>query len=255
MSAKRLVGFFILLVIAALAVYFFRISSYVPEFSADTVTNVIPTSEMGSKPKPIIGKFYLKGDKLRQEVTMLGWSGNKPTKMVTIVRWDKGELLDVQPQDRRFARGIGRMGSIAEKADWQELVKSNRYLKPVGTGGHEGYVCDKYRLSDTVRAEWIPRLAEKLGFEVPADRSRVSRREVRTRTYWVARKLGCVVKLETKLPQFTVVTELKNIRKRELPNALFEVPVGYKVTKGGLSIPTEMLLVRPPRPPFASYGG
>ncbi|HUV05384.1 MAG TPA: hypothetical protein VMX94_09780 [Armatimonadota bacterium] len=252
MRAKRLVGFSILLVVAGLAVYFFRISSCVPEFSADTVTSVIPTSEMGSKPKPIIGKFYLKGDKLRQEVTMLD-RNDKLAKMVTIVRWDKGELLYIQPQERLSERGVGRTASVADKADWQELVKSNPYLKPVGTGSHEGYVCDKYRLSG--ERVYGASMAEVMGFDRLCLPHELYGWQVETSTYWVARQLGCVVKLETKLPQFTVVTELKNIRKRESPDSLFEAPEGFEPQRMVPRIPRAVLLVRPPRPPIAGYGG
>jgi hypothetical protein len=142
------------------------------------------------------GKIYVCDGKMRQEFV------DEQGRTVTIVRPDKKVLWVIIPPHRDYLEMPlktnlpGQFIQIPPQAVNKRLV------------GHDlvaGYETDKYQIT------------------VPGDR----RSEIQD--YWVAKKLGVPIKMESRERHFSL--EYKDIKEGKVPDSLFELPVGsYKTT-------------------------
>ena len=159
------------------------------EFSADQVI------KMGGM--AMTGKVYVKGAKQRTEMEMMG------NKQITIVRPDKGVVWVVMPQTKSYMEvTIPKQASTTASTDPEALLKSRPDAKKLGTATVNGLACTKYQV--------------------------VQKEQNVTATVWISTKLKHQIKSEAKTPMGQMSEELKNIKQTRQPDALFEIPKGYK---------------------------
>lgn len=181
---KRWIGLFVLLLTMVLSLNAWALVS---EFSADlTVTD--------AKGKVTTGKFFMKGEKLRQEVT-----GNDGTA-VTIVRLDK-KVSWTLLSDNQYME-------IAFPFDPKNPEQSTgiQYEKTVlGNENVNGYDCQVVQYTYKEK---------KYGIVVQ----------------WVANKYQFAVRTESKDAKGKLIgtTDYTNIKTSRQPDSLFEVPAGYQ---------------------------
>jgi len=165
------------------------------EFSADFV-NVQGTQRSS-------GKTYVKGSKSRMEIT------EGPQKSITIVRGDKETVWVLDPTRKTYMEMANLGSAFAPGPEAEKKLEELGERKLVGKETVNGYLCDKY---DFVYKD------KSLG----------------TQTHWMSRKLGVMIKMEHKNPDYPMSMELKNIKRGGVSDSLFELPAGYKK----LEIPT-----------------
>ena len=144
----------------------------------------------------ITGKFYIKGDKTRTDMDMMG------QKMSMINRMDKNVTWNVQPgAGMYFEMPIPPESALALQPD--EELKKVAVKKKLGSETINGYACDKYEI-------------------IYHDKS------VGKMTQWFSKKLNFPIKIVFQSPQGTMSTEYKNIQHGNVKDDLFEVPQGFQ---------------------------
>ncbi len=160
------------------------------EFSADQIqTRGGQTSQ---------GKFYLKGDKHRMEITEAGQS----SIIITDTANKKSYMLN--PKDKTYmdlsAMGMGAGQTQTQSED--ELKKLGEW-KSAGTETVNGYECEKkiFVYKDKSMGEM---------------------------THWISKKLNYPIKMYYQSKDMSMITEYKNIKEGGVDDKLFQVPVGYQ---------------------------
>lgn len=158
------------------------------DFSAD----MINTSPMGT----INGKAYFKEGNFRQEMVMGG------ANQVTIFRKDKGLVWLLMPDQMMYMEMDGDGGQNMGPVDPDELEKMGK-MEYLGKEKVNDYLCKKYRFTHN---------DPSFG----------------TGTIWISEKLNFPVKMEMDGPSGHMVTEYRNISEKTVPDALFNIPSGYR---------------------------
>jgi len=160
------------------------------EFSADLVqTRGGETSQ---------GKFYLKGDKHRTEIT----EARQSSIIITDIGGKKSYMLN--PKDKTYmdlsAMGMG--GGQTQTQSEEELKKLGDW-KNAGTETVNGYECEKkvFVYKDKSMGEM---------------------------THWISKKLSYPIKMFYQARGMTMITEYKNIKEGGVDDKLFQVPPGYQ---------------------------
>lgn len=161
---------------------------FAAEFSAD----MVQTREKALNK----GKLYVKGGKIRQEITV-------GRKQIVIVRPDKKLVWTLDPATKIYMVVTQKIMRGFDDPAFRAGVKKIGAPKRVVKETVNGYLCEKRR--------WVTK-------GTPAT----------TLTEWVSRQLGIVLKSEMKAPWATTVIEYKNIKVGKVPDSLFEIPKGYK---------------------------
>lgn len=158
------------------------------EFSAD----MIQKSPMGNTN----GKVFVKGENLRQEMTMGGQN------QIMIFQKDKGVALVLMPEMKMYMEipAGGQQDMAPPTPEEMEKMGDKKYL---GEEKMNGYKCKKYRFT-------------------PRDPS------VGTTTMWISNKLNFPIKTEMKSSSGPMSMEYKNIQEKKLPDSLFKIPAGYQ---------------------------
>jgi outer membrane lipoprotein-sorting protein len=169
-------------------------TSHAVEFSADTIQK----SPMGNSQ----GKVFVKGQNIRQEMTMGG------QKQIMIFQKEKGVALVLMPEMKMYMEiPVGGQENIAPPTpEEMENMAEKKYL---GQEKVNGYKCKKYLFT-------------------PSDPS------VGTTTMWISNKLNFPIKTETKSSSGPMLMEYKNIKEKKIPDSLFTIPAGYQK----MSMPT-----------------
>jgi len=168
------------------------------EFSADMVqTRGAETSR---------GKFFLKGDRHRMEITEAGHSS------IIIVDAGGQKSYMLNPEDKTYmdlsAMGMG--GGQTQTQSEEELRKLGEW-KNAGTETVSGYECEKkiFVYKDKSMGEM---------------------------THWISKKLGYPIKMFYQARGMTMITEYKNIKEGKVDDKLFQIPPGYqKMAMPGIS--------------------
>ena len=143
------------------------------------------------------GKLYVKGTKVRQEITAGG------LKQATIFRPDKDLVWLVYPGRKSYMLVTRRVISGMDDPAARARIKEMSTTKKLGKETVNGYLCTKTRYITRGPGSY-------------------------TLTEWYADKLKHVIKMEVKSgPQVNVI-EYKNIKAGNVPDSLFELPKGYK---------------------------
>jgi len=160
------------------------------EFSADLVqTRGGETSQ---------GKFFLKGDKHRTEITEAGQS----SVMITDLTNKKSYMLNPKEKTYMDLSAMGMGGSQTQAQSEEELKKLGEW-KNAGTETVNGYECEKkvFVYKDKSMGEM---------------------------THWISKKLNYPIKMFYQARGTTMVTEYKNIKEGGVDDKLFQVPSGYQ---------------------------
>lgn len=158
------------------------------EFSADLIID----NPQGK----CAGKVYVKGDKIRQEISKHGM------KQVIILRLDRGVTWNLMP-DQRMYMEIQGTGKGATDPEIDNKIKDMAEKKSLGKEKVGGYVCEKYQYIYHDKSSGVL-------------------------TQWHSKKLGYPIKTEYKAPAYHTLIEYKNINEKRLPNSLFEIPSGFQ---------------------------
>jgi hypothetical protein len=169
---------------------FFCAPAAAAEFSADLVqTRGGETSQ---------GKFFLKGDKHRTEITEAGQS----SVMIMDVPNKKSYMLN--PKDKTYMdlSAMG-MGAGQTQAQSEEELKKLGEWKNAGTETVNGYECEKkiFVYKDKSMGEM---------------------------THWISKKLHYPIKMFYQSRGMTMITEYKNIKEGGVDDKLFQIPPGYQ---------------------------
>jgi outer membrane lipoprotein-sorting protein len=139
------------------------------------------------------GKIYVHDGKMRQEFC------DTTGQTITIVRPDKKVVWVIMPSARTYLEMPLKTRLPGQFIQLPLLAMQKRL---VGKDYVAGYETDKYEV--TV----------------------LDGRTIERQTFWVAAKLGLPIKMECRQRQFSV--EYKSIRESQVPDRLFDVPVGYR---------------------------
>lgn len=148
------------------------------------------------------GKFYIKSNKTRTDMDMMG----QKTSMIT--RMDKNVTWNVQ-HDAGMYFEMPIPPESAQTLQPEEELEKIAVKKKIGSETINGYACDKYEI-------------------IYHDKS------VGKMTQWFARKLNFPIKIIYQGPQGVMSTEYYNIQSGKVKESLFEVPQGFQK----MSIPT-----------------
>lgn len=177
------------ILIAAACIIFACSISFAAEFSADV-------SIHGIRGNFRTGKIYVKGDKIRQEMKMMGRSS------INIIRKDKKVTWILMPESRQYMEMPIRNNDLNNgKPDEKALKAIGATIKHIGRQTVNGQVCDKYL---------------------------ITYKDKRSSTIWVSPKLQTMVKTESATPMGKMVMEYKNFKTGKIPDSLFNIPAGYK---------------------------
>ena len=144
----------------------------------------------------IKGKIYVKGNKSRVDMNMMG------QQTQTISRLDKQTVWLVHPNQGFYMEMPVNPGSPELLRDDAEL-KKYASKKKVGTETVNGYKCDKYEI--TYHDASLGKM-----------------------TTWISKKLNFPVKVIQKGPQGESTVEYRNIKTGNVPDSLFELPPGMQ---------------------------
>ena len=146
------------------------------------------------------GKFYMQGDKMRNEMEMMG------TTRATIIRKDKGVVWILIPQRIKYMEMPLDEGAKNNPQFYQDKLEEMAKKESQGTEKISGYKCEKalYTFTDTSRG---------------------------TMTQWYSKKLNFPLKMIWKGPNWEMTTEYSNIKTGNVDKALFELPEGYTKTE------------------------
>lgn len=182
-------------------------TSTIEEFAADFVNKAGGQTQSG--------KIYVKGNKMRQEITM----GTQ--KHVSIIRGDKKVTWLLFPEQKAYMEVEYKEPEPVTASAIEEISKDRANRRLVGKETVNGYLCDKYEL-------------------IYQDKS------IGTQTVWISKKLGVMVKMEQTASGFPMSMEFKNIVVKDVPDSVFEIPAGYsKMSMPGM--PTGEGWPAPPR--------
>lgn len=153
------------------------------EFSADFVTTDME--------KTSLGRIWVKGDRIRQEVT--GSEGS----FISIYRFDKMVLWTLMPGNKYMERNPPPNPNRPQKEDFQQSA--------LGVETLNGYPCEVIKYVYKKKADGIY-------------------------VVWISQKLNYAIKTETRTSNNRVIaaTECKNIREEAVNDTLFELPAGYR---------------------------
>lgn len=164
-------------------------ASTIEEFSADFV------NKSGGQTQQ--GKIYIKGNKMRQEIT----TGTQ--KHVSIIRGDKKVSWLLIPEQKVYMEVEYKEPEPVTASGIEEATNNRAHQRLVGKETVNGYSCDKYELTYQDKS---------LGKQ----------------TVWISQKLGVMVKSEQMISGLPFSTELKNIAVKDVPDSVFEIPAGYR---------------------------
>jgi RNA polymerase sigma-70 factor, ECF subfamily len=143
-------------------------------------------------------------------------------KSIQIWRHDKHLAWMLNPADKTYTTVTltGDLNSTIEAFSLDNIIKTMGGPEAVtkqllGEEKVNGYLCDKYSLT-------------------PVDKNNKNRLVV-----WVAKQLSMAVRVEGSDGKVTTQNDLKNIRVGNVPDALFEVPEGYKLQSGAQAGPAD----------------
>ena len=181
------------MIIAALTCY--TVSAAMAEFSADFTST-------DAKGKIATGKYFIKNNNIRQEITAEGQNA------ITILRMDKKVSWTLMPESKQYMEMALPFDPSHPSSD-----NTTEYEYEMKTIGHEtinGYDCDVIQYTYKNK---------KYGILVQ----------------WLAKKLNFPVKYQTKGSngKVTSTMEYQNIKTGGINDSLFEIPDGY--TKLGIS--------------------
>jgi len=165
------------------------------EFSATMVTKA------GGMEIP--GKFYVKGEKVRNEIQVAGQTA------IHIMRADKKVRWSIMPQQKAYMEMPLTQEALQKMAPPTEEQKAK--MKKVGSETIDGYACDKYET--TMSHQYKPM-------------------KVFT---WIATDLGMPIKMVSEDGSFSM--DYKDIKPGEVADSLFEVPDGYQKMKMPFAMP------------------
>jgi hypothetical protein len=159
-----------------------------------------------------VGKFYVKGDKIRQEIT------SKGVKLITIRRPDKQLVWVINPAQRTYMvqRG-GRIDWLTESA--LAAYHPEIFIGMFNAGHPSKQIVGKQKLSGFDCQEYLYSYAASPGYEL---------------RLWKTNTIDWPLKLEMKRPNRKPPQpkvfgyEFKNVRIGKVSDALFELPKGYK---------------------------
>ena len=182
---SRLMLFIVSLFIIGLGI---AAPSHAAEFSAD----MIQKSSMGNSE----GKVFVKGENLRQEMTMGGQN------QIMIFQKEKGIVWVLMPQLKMYMEMTagGQQDMSPPTPEEMEKMGDKKYL---GEEKVNGYKCKKYSYTSN-------------------DTS------VGTSTMWISKKLNFPIKTEMEGSSGPMSMEYKNIQEKKIPDSLFNLPAGYK---------------------------
>ena len=162
--------------------------SHAGEFSAD----MIQKSPMGNSE----GKVFVKGENLRQEMTMGGQN------QIMIFQKDKGVALVLMPDLKMYMEmpAGGQQNMAPATPEEMDKMGDKKYL---GEEKVNGYKCKKYRYTSN-------------------DPS------VGPTTMWISKKLNFPIKTEMEGSSGPMSMEYKNIQEKKIPDSLFKIPAGYR---------------------------
>jgi len=158
------------------------------EFSADLVqTRGGETSQ---------GKFYLKSDKHRTEIT----EARQSSIMIMDIANKKSYMLN--PKDKTYM-DLSAMGGGQTQTQSEDELKKLGEWKNAGTETVNGYECEKkvFVYKDKSMGEM---------------------------THWISKKLNYPIKMFYQTRGMTMITEYKNIKEGGVDDKLFQVPPGYQ---------------------------
>jgi hypothetical protein len=153
------------------------------EFLADFVTT--------NMEKTSVGRIWVKGDRIRQEVT--GMEGS----FITIYRFDKKVLWTLMPGEKYMELSPPPNPIRPQKDGFQQSA--------LGMETINGYPCEVIKYVNRNKADGIY-------------------------TVWISQKLNYPIKTETRTANNRLIatTECKNIREETVSGSLFELPAGYR---------------------------
>ncbi|UCD91152.1 MAG: DUF4412 domain-containing protein [Desulfobacterales bacterium] len=166
----------------------FTLAAFAAEFQADLIQK-----HQGMEIK---GKFYIKKNKTRMDMDMMG----QKTSMIT--RMDKNVTWNVQHGAMMYLE-MPIPQESAQTLQTDEELKKIAVKKKIGSETVNGYTCDKYEIiyHDKQRGKLIQ---------------------------WFSRKLNFPVKMIYHGPQGDMSIEYKNIQVGNVKDSLFEVPQGFQ---------------------------
>lgn len=143
------------------------------------------------------GKIYIKGSKLRQEIT------DGPMKQIALFRPDKSVVWLLQPTKKTYMRVSQRVIIGADDPVARARMKQMGVMKKLGTEKVSGYVCNKTQWATGGGAKYVL-------------------------TEWKSDKLQIPVRTTFTGPNGNVLIEFRNIKEGGVPDSVFELPQGYK---------------------------
>ncbi|MCD6533390.1 MAG: DUF4412 domain-containing protein [Deltaproteobacteria bacterium] len=160
----------------------FMSSLQAAEYSADMETR--------SRGHVVIkGKFFIKGEQSRNEMTQGG------RDVIMISRLDKGVVWTLMPQEKSYMEmAIDLNDNEIMPDNWKTLLEKEG--KKLGSETVNGVNCNKYEITDE---------GEKV-------------------TYWIAKNEGMAVRIVTTETE----VNFRNIRTGKQPDHLFQIPTGYR---------------------------
>ena len=144
----------------------------------------------------IKGKYYVKGNKTRMDMDMMG------QKMSNITRMDKNVTWNVQHSTMMYIE-MPIPPASAQAIQPDEELKKIAVKKKIGSETINGYKCDKYEI-------------------IYHDKGMGSMIQ------WFSRKLNFPIKIIYHGPQGDMSTEYKNIQSGNVKESIFEVPQGFQ---------------------------
>ena len=144
----------------------------------------------------IKGKYYVKGNKTRMDMDMMG------QKMSNITRMDKNVTWNVQHSTMMYIE-MPIPPESAQAIQPDEELKKIAVKKKIGSETINGYKCDKYEI-------------------IYHDKGMGSMIQ------WFSRKLNFPIKIIYHGPQGDMSTEYKNIQSGNVKESIFEVPQGFQ---------------------------
>jgi outer membrane lipoprotein-sorting protein len=153
------------------------------EFSADFVTTDMERTSTG--------RIWVKGDRIRQEVT--GAEGS----FVSIYRFDKMVLWTLMPGNKYMERNPPPNPALPQKDGFSRST--------LGVETLNGYPCEVIKYVYQNKADGIY-------------------------VIWISQKLNYAIKTESRASNNRLIaaTECKNIQEEAVSDTLFELPAGYR---------------------------
>lgn len=181
------------LCIALILVFSLGLVATAAEFSAD-----IKYQGAGAdKARP--GKFYIKGNMMRQELTIASQG-----QMQMILNLKTRQVTTIIPQAKMYTQGVAPVPTEDSKhMMWESAEKSlPKGAKKVGTETVSGYKCDVYQYKDSSKG--------------------------RESKLWVSSKLNFPIKIETKGSRGPFTMMMTNIKEGGVSDSLFKPPAGFR---------------------------